>query len=178
MDTGANERDLVKAAQRDPAAFGALYDRYVQPIYGFVFRRVDCDVALAQDLTAATFEKALRGLPRYRWQGVSFGAWVFQIARNEIAQHYRHRSPAPLRDDAIDSSSNPTPDTAIDLANGLARLSSEDRELLECRFFDDLPTPLLAEILGISPNALYVRLHRALERLRQAMGAGEVSYAD
>ena len=171
MDTSANERDLVKAAQRNPSAFGTLYDRYVQTIYGFVFRRVDGDAALAQDLTAATFEKALRGLPRYRWQGVSFGAWIFQIARNEIAQHYRRRPPAPLSETAA-SFSSPTPDQAIDLARGLARLSNEDRELLECRFFDDLPTPLLAEILGISPNALYVRLHRALERLRAAMEVG------
>ncbi len=177
MVSSAGERERVAAAQRDPKAFGPLYDAYVQRIYAFVFRRVRGDVDVAQDLTATVFEKALRGLPRYQWRDVSFGAWLFQIARNEIAQHYRRRAATPLSE-----SSEPATDLSladdVDLVTGLARLSADDRELLRSRFFDDLPTPLLAEVLGITPNALYVRLHRALERLRRILAEGEVSHAD
>lgn len=178
MDTGASEQDLIRAAQRNPADFGPLYDRYVQPVYGFIYRRVSGDTALTQDLTASTFEKALRGLPGYRWQGVSFGAWIFRIARNEIAQHHRRRrSELPLNEDS-DAGIDLALAKDVDLARGFAQLSADDRELLLSRFFDELSTPMLAAVLGISPNALYVRLHRALERLRRALRDAEVSDAD
>ena len=56
---------LVKEAQHNPQAFGAIYDRYVDRIYAYALRLVQ-DEALAQDITAVTFEKALRHIPSYR----------------------------------------------------------------------------------------------------------------
>src|SRR6185437_10519764 len=78
----------IEQARNDSAAFAALYDCYIERIYVYVARQTGDD-DLAKDITAATFEKALRNLRRYRWQGVSFGAWLFRIAHNEIVQHYR-----------------------------------------------------------------------------------------
>jgi len=70
----AKEEDasLVKAARRDPAAFAALYWRYVTPVYRYLYSRVS-HAADAEDLTAQVFTEALEGLSRYREWG-SFAA--------------------------------------------------------------------------------------------------------
>ncbi|KAA3659718.1 MAG: RNA polymerase subunit sigma-70, partial [Chloroflexi bacterium] len=83
-----DDEALVKQAQTDPNAFGALYDRYVDRIYAYAYRQVQ-EAALAQDVTAVTFEKALRHIRKYRWQGKSFCAWLYRIARNEAMSHHR-----------------------------------------------------------------------------------------
>src|SRR5437762_78561 len=90
-----DENSLIMQARDDPRAFVALYERYVERIFGFAYRRT-ADEALARDVTSATFEKALRSLRRYESRGISFGAWLYKIARNEIAQHYRGRWFLPL----------------------------------------------------------------------------------
>ncbi len=68
-----NDRQLVEQAQNDPAAFAVLYDRYVDRIFAYAQRLMQ-DEAAAQDVTAVTFEKALRHIRRYQWQGSSFAA--------------------------------------------------------------------------------------------------------
>jgi RNA polymerase sigma-70 factor (ECF subfamily) len=57
-----DEASLVERARHDPAAFGALYDCYIERIYAYAARETG-DTALAEDVTAATFEKALRQIP-------------------------------------------------------------------------------------------------------------------
>jgi RNA polymerase sigma-70 factor (ECF subfamily) len=165
-----DEADLIRRAQRDVRAFGPLYDRYVGRIYAFAYRRTG-EAALAQDVTSATFEKALKNLPRFRWQGVGFGAWLYRIARNEIAQAYRRaRAAGPLLEwHVLDETiaGNGHRDGAHDaLHAAFAALPDSDRELLTLRFFEDLSSRELAEVLGCSVNNVYVRVHRALQRLR------------
>lgn len=164
----ADEPELIHRAQRDPRAFGPLYDRYVRRIHAFVFRRMG-DATLAQDVTSATFEKALQSLPRYRWRGVSFGAWLYRIARNEIVQAYRRdRTPTALLDwQVLDEPAAPGVNGHNDaLHTAFTVLPDADREVLTLRFFEDLDSAEVAEVLGISISAVYVRVHRALKRLR------------
>lgn len=164
----ADEPELIQRAQRDPRAFGPLYDRYVRRIHAFVYRRTG-DGTLAQDVTSATFEKALQSLPRYRWRGVSFGAWLYRIARNEIVQAYRRdRTPTTLLDwQVLDAPAAPGLNGHADaLHTAFAVLPDADREVLTLRFFEDLDSAEVAEVLGVSVSAVYVRVHRALKRLR------------
>jgi RNA polymerase sigma-70 factor (ECF subfamily) len=168
--TEPDERALVQKAQRDRQAFGVLYDRYFTRIYQFVYRRTG-DEALTQDITSATFEKALANLWRFRWQGVSFGAWLYRIARNELAQHYRRaRRTRPLLSWHLADAQALPPNGHQDALNtAFAKLSDADRELLTLRFFEDLESAEVAAILGCSVPNVYVRLHRALQRLRREM---------
>src|SRR5947208_8067743 len=80
----AEERRLVEAAQRDTARFGDVYERYFEIVYAFVARRVR-NRTEAEDLTAEVFRKALQSLPRFKWTGAPFAAWLFRIASNMIA---------------------------------------------------------------------------------------------
>lgn len=100
--------DALAALVRDnPAAFAALYIRYVDLVYRFCYRRLG-DRAAAEDATSRIFERALRALPRYR--AGSFRSWLFTIAYNILADLHRaerkaHRIPPEW--DAPDSKPGP-----------------------------------------------------------------------
>jgi RNA polymerase sigma-70 factor (ECF subfamily) len=185
----SDEAALVERARDDPAAFGALYDRYVDRIYGYALRETR-DVATAQDVTAATFEKALRHIRRFRRGEMGLAPWLYRIARNEIAQHFRRdRRLSPLapgdEDDATGGAdaggweSRPIESAVLsgerdrDLRDALSRLSEADRDILTLRFLEQLPTEDVAHILDCSRDNVYVRLHRALGRLRGHLAAFE-----
>ncbi|MCB9134008.1 MAG: RNA polymerase sigma factor [Anaerolineales bacterium] len=76
---------LIEAARQNPEAFDALYCRYLNPVYRYLFSRVQ-NQADAEDLTAQVFIEVLEGLARYRDRG-TFAAWLFTIARRRAIDH-------------------------------------------------------------------------------------------
>ena len=173
-----NEQFLVEQAQTDPQAFAALYDQYVVRIFKYVYRQLP-DEPVAQDVTAATFEKALRHIRRYEVQGGNFGAWLYRIAHNELMSHFRRQKfLAPLQ--WLGWSEGRGAETAVSqheqhsqLRTALAQLSAKDRDIISLRYFEEFSSEEVAEILGCSTQNVYVRLHRALGRLRQQLEADE-----
>ncbi|MCD6550128.1 sigma-70 family RNA polymerase sigma factor, partial [bacterium] len=83
-----DEKDLIKKAQKEPEAFGKFYDKYYPQIFGYILKRV-VDLEIAQDITSETFFKALKNLWKFRWKNISFCAWLYRIANNEIANYFR-----------------------------------------------------------------------------------------
>lgn len=168
-----DEARLVQQARDDLQVFGVLYDRYVERIYAYAQRETG-DVATAEDIVSATFEKALRNLPAYRWRGTSFGAWLYKIARNELRMHWRkQRWTVPLRgifrSGVSVEQSVQANDESDALQVALRRLSNADQEILRLRYYESLSHPEIAEVLNCSPNSAAVRLHRALKRVRTQM---------
>lgn len=173
MNPEPGEQFLVEQAKHDRQAFARLYDRYVDAIYAYVYQQTR-DVQLAEDVTAETFEKALRHIGRFRWRGISFGAWLYRIAGNLLASHYRRqRFWAPwvqeVHSNAADGPEDCTEagERATLLWAAYTSLSERDRRIIGLRILSDLPTAQVAEILGCSPQNVYLRLHRALSRLRE-----------
>lgn len=179
------DKTLVEQAKTDAAAFGRLYDQYVERIFRYAYRQT-LDEAMAQDVTAVTFEKALRHIQRYEWQGKSVLAWLYRIARNEaISQQRKRKWLAPWR--VFGHTEARSTETAVshrlrhqEIQQALASLSAKDREIIHLRYFEELSGEQVAEVLDCSTNNVYVRLHRALKKLQEeleAMGiAGEISY--
>lgn len=168
-----NEARLVEQARHDPRAFAALYDHYVERIYAYAQRETG-DVALAQDMVSATFEKALKNLPRYQWRGTSFGAWLYTIARNEINMARRKQKwTIPLLGNLLGSSNVERQvqkkQQKAEVRRALARLPGRDQEVMRLRYFEELSHTEIAEILNCSTRNVAVRLHRALKRLRKQM---------
>lgn len=174
------EQSLVEQARRDPQAFATLYDRYVQPIYWFALRRTG-DRTLAEDITSATFEKALRHLRKYGWKGSSYLAWLYRLAYQQMIQYHRrnHRfvSLPPEQSEDIDVERQVQSNIQQQaLIQAYRCLSDDDQELIALRFFDRLSGEDVAEILDCSPQNVYVRTYRALKRLRRELEAiGELN---
>ncbi|MCB0034768.1 MAG: sigma-70 family RNA polymerase sigma factor [Anaerolineales bacterium] len=165
-----DEEQLVRNAQQDLTQFAILYDRYAERIYAYAQREVR-DKATAQDIVSATFEKALKGLPRYRWRGTSFGAWLYKIARNEMRMHYRKgKWILPLIGRFFSphnvEQSVQRQEQLDEITIALSKLSARDQELLRLHFYESLSHAEIGEILDKSPRTIAVAVHRALRRLR------------
>lgn len=175
-DYEPDDEQLILRAKQDPLAFGALYDKYSYRIYRYIYRQVS-DGTLANDITSTTFEKAMRGLPGYEWQSKSFCAWLYRIARNEIIRDsYKKRLLAPFSFLRESSTEKRGLELRIqqneqyeEIRKALTQLSDKDRELISLRFFEELSAEEVSEVLNISTTNVYVRLHRALKRLKASM---------
>ena len=164
---------LVQEAQRRPAAFAALYRRYVGPVHRYILSRTGRR-ADAEDLTAQVFAEALAALPAYRERGL-FAAWLFSIARRVVAGHYRRnaaRPVAPLEAAEDQPSGEPNPltvalhDEALaELAVRLAMLDEDERELLRLRYAAGLTYREIGEVVGKREAAVKMAVRRLVGRL-------------
>jgi RNA polymerase sigma-70 factor (ECF subfamily) len=170
----------VRAAQADREAFGALYRRYLDRVYGYAFYLLG-DHHDAEDATERTFLAALGAIGRFRDEGATFRAWLFRIAHNQIANVLRSR--ARRRTTPLDAVAEPMADAdpaaesgdaddARRVRRALAELSADRRQVLVLRFVDGLSAREIGSVLGRSEGAVRVLQHRALRELAVILRAG------
>jgi RNA polymerase sigma-70 factor (ECF subfamily) len=169
-------RDPVERAKSDPAAFGELYDRYAAQIFRFVRARVH-DNGLAEDITADVFVNALRHIKDYDDRGRPFSCWLYRIAVNAIASHYRHQKAVLALDDEPDLAS-PAVDPIDEIVarerlrtvwQAVDRLPSQQRAAMILKFSDDMTMEDVGAVLGKSPAAAKLLIYRAMQRLRHEL---------
>jgi len=176
----SDEAALVARARTDPAAFGSLYRCYVERIYAFAYRRTWSREA-AEDVTAATFERALRHIERFDASGAGFGPWLFRIAANELVDHYRREGRTrsdrgqrglhvlaghPVEDD-LDGIEREH--EVREMIEALSALRPRYQQALTLRYLAGVSADEAAEAMGCSKAVLAVTLHRALGALRRAV---------
>jgi RNA polymerase sigma-70 factor, ECF subfamily len=170
------ESPLVERARSDPAAFGQLYERYVDRVYSYIYHRVG-NVQEAEDLTARTFYRALDKLDTYEDRGLPFSAWLFRIAHNLTANWHRDRSQRSfLSLDRLlgQGTDKETPEAQITqqeekeaLMEAIDRLPEERRNLLHYKFGTSLSNLEIGEIMNKSESAIKSLYFRTLAALRQ-----------
>lgn len=178
-DMSRGETELIQAAQRDLAAFGPLYARYVDRIYTYLGARTGYARGEdAADLTQQVFLRALDALPRYRVRGgVTVAAWLFRIARN-AATDWQRREGRTVPWEAVPEEQRPAaPETAdgealrqdeiAQVHRLLATLDDTTREALVLRFSARLTLAEIGAVLGISEEATRKRITRALHALKE-----------
>ena len=177
MPDGFEERELVERAKEDPDAFGALYDRYFPQIYRFAYSRVR-DQSLAEDVTSEVFFKALRNIKRYTYSGHPFSSWLYQIALNAVADHYR--GPTGKEVELEEGAGMPSQEPAVvdevvrrDRSRrvwaAIDQLPQHQRTAMILKFSEDKKIEEIAVIMGKSAGAVKLLLHRGVERLRKEL---------
>ena len=133
------------------------------------------DRGTAEELTGATFERALRMWRRFDARRGSARTWLCQIARSTALDHFRSEQRRRRREDTY-AAREPTMDDAPlvdglspDLEAALRSLTAAEREVIALRVLLELDGPTTARMLGISPTACSTRLSRALQRLEERM---------
>ena len=171
-----DEADLVRrAADGDKKALEALYSRYVDSVYRFMYYRTG-DRAVAEDLTADVFAAMLKAIPRYQERGIPFGAWLFRIARAQWVDYQRReerRNTVPLYEDAFSEPAlRPSPEEILShvyFASLLRHLTEEQQEVVLLRFVGGLSHKEIAEVIGSNPDAVKAKVYRAVQRLREIL---------
>ena len=162
----------------DQVGFAEFYDTFLPKVYGYVRQRVD-DTPTAEDLTATIFEKALAG-----WNGrqkpTSLLPWLFRIARNTIASHYRRRatrSEMVLEEPDSKPAIGPGPEDNLLrterwalIQGAMRRLSRREQDIIALKFGGGLTNRAISPIVGISESNVAVILHRSLRKLQTALG--------
>ncbi len=170
------EWELIQAAQKNPARFGPLYNKYYVQIFRFVLNRCG-DEETAGDIVSHVFMKAMKKLGGYTFQGVPFSAWLYRIASNEVTQHFRnakkkrtvtmedHHVNALIDEAEIDDFQDKQA-LMIRLLDGL---KEDDLQLIEMRFFEQRPFKEISEILGITESNAKVKTYRIIERMKKKL---------
>ena len=161
----------------EPAAadleFERLYRSSRDDLYAYVTTLLR-DRAAAEDVTALAFERAYRRRGSFRASRGSARAWLFGIARNAALDELRRRG----RSAALESDVGGPPNTVVDDAEtglrraavraGLESLAPRERELVALKFFAGLTNAELAAVVGTTETNAGTRLHRVIEKLREA----------
>jgi RNA polymerase sigma-70 factor (ECF subfamily) len=157
----------------------ALYHHYLPRILNYIRLRTDGE-AVAQDLTAEVFERAVQKQHTLR-QPKAFGAWLFAIARNTVAGYYRKKDPSiSLELVAEQSAPDLSPEEVVlrreELAlllEALATLSEREQEIIRLKFAGGLGNQEIAKVLGLRAGHVAVLLYRALRKLRARLEADQ-----
>jgi RNA polymerase sigma-70 factor (ECF subfamily) len=172
------DRDLMaRIAAGDASAFEQLIAEHRPRITRLVYRLLGWRGEV-EDVVQDVFLIAYRKLPRFRGQS-TLATWLAGIAINRCRAHrrrwtpswrwierfWRQRRPPPTPDEAAAAD-----ETAERVRQAVRQLPSADREVIVLYYLEELPAAELARLLGISPGAVDVRLHRARQKLREMLG--------
>jgi len=178
LSTGAKTEG--RAENGLPPDFSSWFREYQPTVYRYVrFRLANREAA--EDVTSEVFMKALKALDRYDPNRAAPKTWLLRIARNAVTDHLR----SLRRRSSLHVSLDRVPDLVADvpsqeervlreerigvLLNASRALRPADQEILSLRYGAGLGNQEIAEALKVSGNAVAVRLHRALARLKEVV---------
>ena len=156
--------------------FEQLYRSSAADVYAYVASLLR-DRTAAEDVTALAFERAFRRRALFDVRRGTPRSWLFAIARNAALDELRKRRRTGALLHEIADPSTELEDLDSELAErrllvreGLASLEPRDREVILLKFVGRLSNAELARVLRCSESNAGTRLHRAIERLREACG--------
>ena len=154
--------------------FSKTYDQYIDKIYRFIFIKVNSR-NVAEDLTSETFLRGWERLKELDGKIDNFPAFLYQIARNLVIDHYRANSKANLVSTELEKIPDPRNNFEEEAANNsdlrviltaMSGLNDEYREVINFHYIDDFSIEETAKILNRPEGTIRVMLHRALKELR------------
>jgi len=165
--------------EKSQDAYAALYDKYVERIYRFVYLKVSSK-EYAEDITSDVFLKTWNYLVGPSGKEIkSFSGLVYRIARNRVVDFYRERGrrqqqEQPIEELASDPSVRASQEKDVDtiiehdsIVATIMQLKQEYQDIIFLKHVEELSTREIAEILGKKQTAVRVTLHRAMKVLRE-----------
>lgn len=174
---------LAVRAMNDEQAFNELYEVFFPRVYNFCYGQLK-NAAAADDVTSDSFIKVVKNLGSYDSERAAFSTWLFRIVRNTLINYTKWRS---YRLDAEwDDNLSPaapegeTPEaravaseTNTELLAAIRELSEREQAIIELRYWSDMPSKEIAEVLDMTVSNVNVTLHRAMGKLKKILGSPE-----
>jgi RNA polymerase sigma factor (sigma-70 family) len=158
--------------------FAEAAKRHLDDVHAFLVYLTG-DRAVAEDLTAETFARALERWHRYDPRRGGPRTWLCQLARSIALDHFRAEERRRRREGRyavaeLRETGEPLFGEGLSpaLERALAQLSAAEREVVALRVVLELDGEGAARVLGISTTACSTRLSRALQKLEKEVSAG------
>ena len=168
--------ELVGKAQNgDTDSFAKIYDHFIDPIYRYIYFRVDREEAL--DLTENVFLKVWENLKSYKTGNKYFSSWVYRIAHNLVVDHYRMgKETLELDDNVADEKKDTNPMIQAErklghetLNKAIGKLKKKYQQVIILKYINELDNREIARIMKRSEGNLRILKFRALKSLRQIL---------
>ncbi len=168
------EKKWLQLSQMDPSKFEFFYRKYYYRILLFISGDIK-NPDVAQELTNEVFSRALDGLDKFKWQGFSFGAWLFRIAKNlrimEQRRLVRDRE-IPMGDELIDAPVHDGTEERLEqlddariLQMCIDQLDPVRREVFQAHYWTGLKVREIAVVLDLSESNVKNHLNRGRDQL-------------
>lgn len=148
-----------------------LFDRYNVRIFNF-FNKMVHNKMVCEDLTQDVFLKLIKYRTSYK--NGNFAAWIYTVARNIFSSHYQKTKKErsnEIDDDTLESGEIFVTESKREeldhLQKALLLLSNSDRELIVMHRFQEIKYGQIAQIINSNENAVKVKVHRALKKLKE-----------
>ena len=148
-----------------------LFDRYHKRLFNFL-ARMTMEPTIAEDLTQNVFLRMLKYRNSYR-EGARFQSWIYQMARNVFVDHYQESKnksgfvKMESLPDKMDDSDHDYEHQEKVLHQSMQKLPDDQRELLVLTRFQHMKYEEVAEIMNTSVANIKVKVHRAINKLRE-----------
>ncbi|MEM9552618.1 MAG: sigma-70 family RNA polymerase sigma factor [Acidobacteriota bacterium] len=168
------DAQLVAAtAAGDRDAFRGLFDRHAGRVLS-ILRTLCRDAVLADDLLQDVFLQVWRRAETFDPRRGDFGGWLYILCRNRVADHFRRARPAVDEPpEEVDREprvvGGPSRELQLALAQSLARLRVEERDVVRETYFSGRTYDEAALRLGIPLGTLKSRLRSALKKLSDGL---------
>jgi len=164
----------LKKARRNPEYFGPIYDKYYEPIFYFIFKRIG-DKETTGDITSQVFLKALLNLDKFKFRGYPFSSWLYRIAINEVNMYFRKSKKEVVVEiterDVVDVMKEieivPEKTKMEYVMEAMSELKIEQSQLLEMRFFEKCSFKEIGEIYGVTEANAKMKVYRILNKLKK-----------
>ena len=159
--------------------FSTRYRHFYPKVFAYVYGRVQ-DKEVSLDIVSEVFERAFAKGSSLRSDG-AFGAWLFTIARNAVASHWRKEKPAAKALHSVAwewelSQHHRDPEQSLLEREQMAillyhvhQLSRREQEILSLKFDAELSNHDIAQVVKTSEVNVRVTMYRALHKLRERM---------
>lgn len=183
-----SEQLLIAEVKDNPEQFGRVFDEFYPRILKYCVKRTG-DVALSEDLTSEVFIKAFKNIQKFQWRNVTFSAWLYRIALNEISSHFRKKQHISL-DVMIQEEGFEAPDKILlheeimraedelqkhedflKVQEELQKLPLKYQEVLSLRYFEEKKVSEIAEILDKKEGTVKSLLSRGFDKLLDQVNA-------
>lgn len=175
MHTPENIQLVARAKAGDKTAFSELYDKFIKPIYTFIYYKTH-HKETAEDITSQVFMRAYNNLKSFDQDKGTFSAWIYRIARNAVIDHYRSARPTTDIEDVWDLVGKEDIErdahARIELAKVeiyLKELPAEQRDIVIMRVWQEMSYAEISEALGKSETSCKMMFSRTVATLRETM---------
>jgi RNA polymerase sigma factor (sigma-70 family) len=152
--------------------FAQAAESHLDDVYGYLAWFTG-DRSTADELTGATFERALRLWHRFDPKRGTAQTWLCQVARTVALDHFRSERRRTRREQLAAPPEHHeerfVEGLSPDLEAALGALTAGEREVIALRVVLEVDAQTASRVLGISPTNCTTRLNRALRKLEEAL---------